>query len=244
MDSHSRPLATRQGAVRHGHLWFALGSGRHVGDRQGARQGDRQGERSRRLALEVAEGNIVFKDGVFTVGGTDESSASARSRSGLYVAHISTAPSRARLEGGRVLRSDQFHLPGRRHVCEVEIEPETGDPRSCAGQRSTTSATVINPMIVEGEAHGGVAQGIGQALLDRCLRHQKRSACDWLVHGLRHAARRRPAELRRRHDQDPKSSNPLGLKGCGEAGAIAAPACRPRCDHGRARPRRPTSPCR
>ena len=78
-------------------------------------------------------------------------------------------------------------------------------------------------MIVEGQVHGGIAQGVGQALLEGARLRRRGPAGDGELHGLLHAARRRPAVLQGRHDGTPCPSNPLGIKGCGEAGAIAAP---------------------
>jgi carbon-monoxide dehydrogenase large subunit len=77
-------------------------------------------------------------------------------------------------------------------------------------------------MIVEGQVHGGIAQGVGQALLEGARLRRRRPARDGELHGLHHAARRRPV-LRCRHDRDAVPVNPLGIKGCGEAGAIGSP---------------------
>jgi hypothetical protein len=83
---------------------------------------------------------------------------------------------------------------------------------------------VINPMIVEGQVHGGIAQGVGQALLRRRGLRQGRPARHRLVHGLHHAARRHLPSFKVGTTVTKCPSNPLGIKGCGEAGAIAAPA--------------------
>ena len=80
--------------------------------------------------------------------------------------------------------------------------------------RSTTSARVINPMIVEGQVHGGIAQGIGQALLEHCVYDESGQLLTGIVHGLLHAARRRPAELQgRRLTETPCTHNTLGRQG-------------------------------
>ena len=83
--------------------------------------------------------------------------------------------------------------------------------------------TVINPLLVEGQAHGGVVQGIGQALMERTVYDEDGQLADRLLHGLRHAARRRRAALRRSTSHPvPAKTNPLGAKGCGEAGCAGA----------------------
>ena len=83
--------------------------------------------------------------------------------------------------------------------------------------------TVINPLLVEGQAHGGVVQGIGQALMEHAVYDERRPAADRLLHGLRPAARRRRAGLRRSAaTRCRRTTNPLGAKGCGEAGCAGA----------------------
>ena len=79
-------------------------------------------------------------------------------------------------------------------------------------------------MIVEGQVHGGIAQGVGQALLEGAVYNKDGQLAHRELHGLHHAARRRPAVIQGAMTSTPCPSNPLGIKGCGEAGAIAAPA--------------------
>ena len=78
-------------------------------------------------------------------------------------------------------------------------------------------------MIVEGQVHGGLAQGIGQALLETAIYDETGQLVTALVHGLRDAARRRCAVVRAVAHHTLCPGNPLGVKGCGEAGAIGAP---------------------
>ena len=85
--------------------------------------------------------------------------------------------------------------------------------------------TVINPMIAHGQIHGGIAQGIGQALLEHACMSRRRTARDRLADGLRDPrAHRLPGFVAECDESQPCTHNPLGAKGCGEAGAIAAPA--------------------
>ena len=83
--------------------------------------------------------------------------------------------------------------------------------------------TIINPLLVDGQMHGGVVQGIGQALLEHTVYDERGPVAHRLVHGLRHAARARRADVRRwRSHPVPAKTNPLGVKGCGEAGCAGA----------------------
>ena len=82
---------------------------------------------------------------------------------------------------------------------------------------------MLDPVLVEGQVHGGIAQGVGQALWEEAVFERRlRPAPDRLVHGLRHAARRRPADVRTASHPVPCTTNPLGVKGTGEAGTTGA----------------------
>ncbi|MCK7476023.1 MAG: molybdopterin-dependent oxidoreductase [Rhodopseudomonas palustris] len=204
--------------------------GRRLGDRQGDRQGrSPRPRRSPRIVLEAAEDDIDFEDGEFTVAGTDKAiDRSARWRSTAYV-----AAQAARRRWSPASRRSAFYdptnftFPAGCYICEVEVDPD--DRQSSivrSSSRSTTSARVINPMIVEGQVHGGIAQGIGQALLGaRGLRRRTASwspARSWTTRMPRADDR---AARSTSHDHDtPCPTNPLGVKGCGEAGAIGASA--------------------
>ena len=111
------------------------------------------------------------------------------------------------------------------HLCEVEIDPATGETRVVAYWAVDDVGTVINPMIVEGQIHGGVAQGLGQALRENCIY----DASGQLLSGsfMDYALPRAgdlPLIKSEFDESQPCAHNPLGAKGCGEAGAIAAPA--------------------
>ena len=80
----------------------------------------------------------------------------------------------------------------------------------------------LNPLLLAGQVHGGVAQGVGQALMERAVFDDERPVADRELHGLLHAARRRPAEFDFETRNIPSTTNPLGLKGAGEAGSIGS----------------------
>ena len=117
--------------------------------------------------LEAAEGDIVFKDGKFTVAGTDKSAAWGEVALNAYIAHkFSGQELEPGLKEGAFYDPTNFTFPAGCHICEVEVDPETGESEIVAWTAVDDFGIVINPMIVEGQVHGGVAQGIGQALLE------------------------------------------------------------------------------
>ena len=118
-----------------------------------------------------------------------------------------------------------FTFPAGTHICEVEIDPETGVVQVVNFSACDDFGNIINPMIVEGQVHGGVAQGIGQALLERCV-YDKESG-QLLTGSYMDYAMPRADDLpsfKVATKVTPCTHNPLGAKGCGEAGAIGAPA--------------------
>ncbi len=124
--------------------------------------------------LEAAEGDIVFKDGKFSVAGTDKSVAFADLALQAYVAHkFPTSEIEPGLKEGAFYDPTNFTFPAGCHICELEIDPETGQAEVVAWTAVDDFGTVINPMIVEGQVHGGVAQGVGQALLEHTVYDDK-----------------------------------------------------------------------
>jgi hypothetical protein len=175
--------------------------------------------------LEAAENDILFKDGKFTVAGTDKSAAWGEVALNAYIAHKFSG---ADLEPG--LKESAFHdptnftFPAGCHVCEVEIDPETGLASIANWVAVDDFGVVVNPMIVEGQVHGGVAQGIGQALLEGAVYD---GDAQLVTGSLMDYTMPRADDLPSFTVDTTVTrcpSNPLGIKGCGEAGAIAAPA--------------------
>jgi len=175
--------------------------------------------------LEAAEGDIEFKDGKFTVAGTDKSAAWGDVALNAYIAHKFVG---ADLEPGLKETSfydpTNFTFPAGCHICEVEIDSDTGKTEIVNWTAIDDFGTVINPMIVEGQVHGGIAQGVGQALLEGAVYDKEGQ----LVTGsMMDYTMPRAHDLPSFHvglTETKSPSNPLGIKGCGEAGAIAAPA--------------------
>ena len=147
--------------------------------------------------LEAADTDIEFAAGRFTVKGTDKGEDFGEVAFAAYVPHNYPLDKlEPGLERNGVLRSEELHLsrPARTSARSRSI-PRRESCASIASPPCDDFGTIINPMIVEGQVHGGVAQGIGQALLERDgLRSRDRATPDRLVHGLCDAARRRSAE--------------------------------------------------
>jgi carbon-monoxide dehydrogenase large subunit len=175
--------------------------------------------------LEAAETDIEFKNGQFTVAGTDKSAPWGGVALNAYTAHKFNGQE---LEPGLKETSfydpTNFTFPAGCHICEVEVDPDTGHTEIAAWTAVDDFGVLINPMIVEGQIHGGVAQGIGQALCEGAIYDKDGqlltgSFMDYCMPRADHL----PA-LTVGTTLTKCPSNPLGIKGCGEAGAIAAPA--------------------
>jgi carbon-monoxide dehydrogenase large subunit len=176
--------------------------------------------------LEASAGDIDFADGTFMVAGTD------RRISFAEIAHAANVPHNFPLETlepglqeTAVYDPPAFAFSNGAHVCEVEVDPSTGETRVTAYWGVDDVGTVINPMIVDGQIQGGVAQGLGQALCELC--HYDGSG-QLLSGSFMDYALPRAADLplieSELDESQPCTHNPLGAKGCGEAGSIAAPA--------------------
>src|SRR5262249_25127662 len=128
------------------------------------------------------------------------------------------------LKEGAFYDPTNFTFPAGCHVCEVEVDPETGNTEVVAWAAVDDFGTVVNPMIVEGQVHGGVAQRIGQALCEAAVynQHGQLVPCSLMDYCMPRAHDLPMFKIDTTVTKCP--GNPLGIKGCGEAGAIAAPA--------------------
>ncbi|KAF0130788.1 MAG: aldehyde oxidase/xanthine dehydrogenase [Xanthobacteraceae bacterium] len=175
--------------------------------------------------LEAAEADIDFKDGKFTVKGTDKSVDFGTVALNAYIAHkFNPQELEPGLKEGSFYDPTNFTFPAGCHICEIEVDQETGVAQIVKWTAVDDFGNVINPMIVEGQVHGGIAQGVGQALLEGAVYNKD---------GQLLTASYMDYAMPRAHDLPsfdigmtvtPCPSNPLGIKGCGEAGAIASPA--------------------
>ena len=175
--------------------------------------------------MEASEGDIVFKDGKFTVAGTDKTVGWGDVTLNAYIAHKFTgAQLEPGLKEGAFYDPTNFTFPAGCHICEVEIDPDTGHVDIAGWAAVDDFGTVINPMIVEGQVHGGVAQGVGQALLESAVydTNGQLVSGSFMDYSMPRAENLPDLKVGTTTTKCP--SNPLGIKGCGEAGAIAAPA--------------------
>ena len=176
--------------------------------------------------LEAAADDVEFKDGIFTVTGTNRSKAFGEVVAAAMVPHNYPLDE---LEPGMDQRAfydpKNFTFPAGCHVCEVEVDPETGTVEIAKFTAIDDFGNIVNPMIVEGQVHGGIVHGIGQALYEGCIYDPETGQ---LLTGSYMDYRMPRADDLPSFKVDftvtPCPHNSLGVKGCGEAGAIAAPA--------------------
>ncbi len=188
--------------------------------------------------LEASEGDIEFKDGKFTVKGTDKSIDFGSVALNAYIAHkFNGQELEPGLKEGAFWDPTNFTFPAGVHICELEIDPQTGVVTIDRWTAVDDFGKLINPMIVEGQVHGGIAQGVGQALLEGAHYDSRRPTADGELHGLLHAARRRPAVLQGRHDRDPLPVQSARHQGLRRGGRDRLAARRHQRHHRRARPR-------
>jgi carbon-monoxide dehydrogenase large subunit len=175
--------------------------------------------------LEASADDIELKDGQFTVAGTDKSCAWGDVTLAAYVPHNYPLDElEPGLEETAFYDPSNFTYPSGAYICEVEVDPDTGHVTIEAFTATDDFGNVINPMIVEGQVHGGLGQGIGQALLESCIydadgQLQTGSYMDYAMP----RASDVPFYTVDHSCQTPCTHNPLGVKGCGEAGAIGSP---------------------
>lgn len=175
--------------------------------------------------MEASEGDIELKDGAFSVAGTDKSVAWGDVTLAAYVPHnYPLEEIEPGLEETAFYDPSNFTYPAGAYACEVEVDPDTGRVTIERFAAADDFGNVVNPMIVSGQVHGGLAQGIGQALLEGAVYDEDGQlltgsymdyamprADDVPFYTIDHSC------------QTPCTHNPLGVKGCGEAGAIGSP---------------------
>jgi CO/xanthine dehydrogenase Mo-binding subunit len=174
--------------------------------------------------LEASEADIVIENGEFKVTGTDKSIALPMVALAAYTAHNLPDGMEPGLKEGAFYDPTNFTFPAGAYICEMEVDAGTGKTSFVNFVAADDFGTLINPMIVEGQVHGGLAQGIGQALLEGAVydssgQLQTASFMDYTMP----RADDLPS-FKLSHTTTLCPGNPLGVKGCGEAGAIGASA--------------------
>jgi len=184
-------------------------------------------EKGRKIAahlMEAAVEDVEFEAGTYRVAGTDKTKSIAEVAFTAYVPHNYPEGVEPGLDETAFYDPLNFTYPAGTHIAEVEIDKETGVVKIVDWVAVDDFGNIINPMIVEGQVHGGIAQGVGQALLEGCVYDPNSgqlvtgSYMDYCMPRADDLPSFRVATT-----ETPCPHNPLGVKGCGEAGAIAAP---------------------
>ncbi|NDD12433.1 MAG: xanthine dehydrogenase family protein molybdopterin-binding subunit [Betaproteobacteria bacterium] len=175
--------------------------------------------------MEASDADVEFANGEFKVKGTDKKVTFGQVALTAYVPHNYPLD---KLEPGlnetAFYDPTNFTFPSGTYICEVEIDPMTGKTRIDKFTAVDDFGTIINPMIVEGQVHGGLVQGIGQALLENCV-YDKETGQLLTGSFMDYTMPRADdfPEFKIENICTPCTHNPLGTKGCGEAGAIGSP---------------------
>jgi carbon-monoxide dehydrogenase large subunit len=175
--------------------------------------------------LEAGEGDIAFEDGQFSVMGTDKSVSFGEVAFKAYVPHdFPHDKLEPGLEETAFYDPANFTYPSGAYACEVEVDPETGKVTIEKFAAADDFGNIINPMIVTGQVHGGIGQGIGQALIEQTSYDADGQllSASYMDYAMPRADDMPFYQVN--HDNGtPCTHNPLGVKGCGEAGAIGSP---------------------
>ncbi|MGF1466568.1 MAG: xanthine dehydrogenase family protein molybdopterin-binding subunit [Sandaracinaceae bacterium] len=188
---------------------------------------DKVVEKGRKIAahlMEASVDDVDFEGGNYKVKGTDKETPFGAVAFTAYVPHnYPIEELEPGLEESAFYDPKNFTYPAGAHACEVEVDPETGQVEVVAIAAADDVGVIINPMIVEGQMHGGLAQGIGQALLERAVYDERGQL---MTGSYMFYTMPRAADLpmfRVGNHVSACTHNPLGAKGVGEVGAIGVP---------------------
>jgi carbon-monoxide dehydrogenase large subunit len=166
-------------------------------------------------ALEAAVADLEIADGRVRIAGTDRS---------LSYAEIAALPAAipAKLMATESFEPPTATYPNGTHACEIEIDPETGITRIVRYSIVDDFGFTLNPLLLAGQVHGGIAQGVGQALMERAVFDENGQlvTASFMDYCMPRADDLPPFDFETRNV--PSTTNPLGLKGAGEAGSIAS----------------------
>ncbi|WP_157252422.1 xanthine dehydrogenase family protein molybdopterin-binding subunit [Nonomuraea typhae] len=186
---------------------------------------DKVKEKARKIAahvLECAPDDVEFSEGTFRVRGTETGKTIQELSLATFAAHDLPVGVEPRLDSDATVDPDNFSYPHGTHLCAVEVDTETGMSRIRSYVAVDDVGKVVNPLIVEGQVHGGIAQGVAQALFEEAVYDADgnlltTTMADYLLP----SAADLPAFVTDR-TETPATTNPLGVKGVGEAGTIAS----------------------
>jgi carbon-monoxide dehydrogenase large subunit len=173
--------------------------------------------------LEAAEADIAFADGRYTVAGTDRSLGIKEvARAAFQTARLPKGLEAGFYETGTFSPASDTY-PNGCHVCEVEVDPETGSVELVKYVVADDVGTVINPLTLKGQIHGGVAQGVGQILMERVAYDPESGqllSASFMDYAMPRATDM--CNIAVTSNPVPTRLNPLGAKGAGEGGIISA----------------------
>lgn len=185
-------------------------------------------EKARRIAadmLEAATADVQFSGGTFEIAGTDRRLTLADVAAAAFDPRYTGTSEEADLSGSGSFEPKVRTFPNGCHICEVEIDPQTGAAHIVRYTVADDFGTIVNPLLLAGQIHGGVGQGIGQALLEHCVYDEQSGQLltgSFMDYGLPRADDMPFIDLIL-NEAEPCKTNPLGIKGAGEAGAVGAP---------------------
>jgi carbon-monoxide dehydrogenase large subunit len=168
--------------------------------------------------LEAALADIAFSDGTFRVAGTDRSVS-------LTEVAAESAGRGATLAGQSVFTPSKVTFPNGCHVCEVEIDPETGRVEVCRYTVVEDVGRVMNLTMLTGQMHGGIAQGVGQSLLERMVYNRDGQPLSGTFMDYAMPRADMMPEIRFQTREVRTAVNPVGAKGVGEAGTVGSMVC-------------------
>ena len=173
--------------------------------------------------LEASEGDIEIKNGEVSVAGTDKKLGWHEVCLAAYTAHNLPEGMEPGLKEGAFYDPANFTFPAGCYICEVEVDPDTGVVEIQQFVAADDFGKVINPMIVAGQVHGGLAQGIGQAMMEQAVYDDAGQliSASYMDYQMPRAEDLPFFQVSTTETICP--NNPLGIKGCGEAGAIGSP---------------------
>ena len=175
--------------------------------------------------LEVSEDDIEWTDGKLQVKGAPGKAKTIPEIAwSAFTAHNLPEGTEPGLEATHVFDPPNFTFPSGAHICVLEVDTETGISRILKYVAVDDCGTVINPMIVEGQVHGGVAQGIAEAMFEEAVYDESGNLLTSSMTNYRVPSAAELPDISTGSQVTPSSTNPLGVKGIGEAGTIAAPA--------------------
>jgi aerobic carbon-monoxide dehydrogenase large subunit len=173
--------------------------------------------------LEAAEADIDFKEGVFAIAGTDRTLSLADIAGAAWEPQSLPDGMEPGLVASAAFAAKQQNFPNGVHICELEIDPETGEVEILDYNVVDDVGTVLNPLLLEGQIRGGIAQGAGQILMEDIVFDP--DSGQLLTGSFMDYAMPRAGDLSLMHCETnpvPTETNPLGVKGAGEAGAVGA----------------------